>query len=179
MFEIIKNWTPANRRFLIIGLTLTISAQMLVLAAEYLSSVWPLWFGTPVILKTAPIDPRSLFRGNYVRLNYDISSINKGLTGEHFKRGEVAYVSLKEEDGIFFASDLHREKPESGVYIRGRVVSLGSSYRVKYGIEAYFMPKKKALKAERSVRQGANALVYLLDNGKAAIAKLNCKSGDC
>ncbi len=173
MFEAIKNCTPANKHFLVIGLTLTISIQMLVLATEYLSSVWPLWFGTPVILKTAPIDPRSLFRGNYVRLNYDISNIKKSLTQEHFKRGEVGYVTLKEEDGIFIATGLHREKPESGVYIRGRVTRVGGRYRMKYGIEAYFMPKEKALKAERSVRQGANAEVYLLGNGKAAIAKLN------
>ncbi len=179
MFEVIKNWTPSNKRFLIIGLTLTISAQMLVLATEYLSSAWPLWFGTPVIFKTTPIDPRSLFRGNYVRLNYDISNINKGLTEEHFKQSEVGYVTLKEQKGVFIATGLQREKPESGVYIRGRVKSLGDSYRMKYGIEAYFMPKEKALKTERSLRQGTNAEVYLLGNGKAAISKLYCKSGDC
>lgn len=172
MFEAIKNWTPANKPFLVIGLTLTISFQMLVLATEYLSSVWPLWYGTPVILKTAPIDPRSLFRGNYVRLNYDISNINKGLAQEPFKRSEVGYVTLKKEGGIYIATGLHREKPDSGIYIRGRVTSVGGSYHMKYGIEAYFMPKKKASNAERSVRQGANAEVYLLGNGKAAIAKL-------
>ena len=44
MFRAIKKWTPANKHFLAIGLTLTISAQMLVLATEYLSSVWPLWY---------------------------------------------------------------------------------------------------------------------------------------
>jgi len=53
------------------------------------------------------------------------------------------------------------------------------AYRMKYRIEAYFMPKEKALIAERSMRQGANAEVYLLGSGKASIAKLNCKSGDC
>jgi len=179
MFEAIRNWTPANKRFLVIGLTVTISAQMLVLTTEYLNSVWPLWFGTPVILKTAPVDPRSLFRGNYVRLNYDISNIKKELTKENLKRGEVGYVTLKEEEGFFTATGLQREKPESGLFIRGRVTGTGGSYRMKYGIEAYFMPKKKALKTERSVRQGANAEVYLLGNGKAAIAKLNCESGDC
>jgi uncharacterized membrane-anchored protein len=179
MFKAMKNWTPANKKFLVFGLTLTISAQMLILATEYLSSVWPIWFGTPVILKTAPVDPRSLFRGNYVRLNYDISSIDEGLTEEQFKRGEVGYVTLKEKEGVFVATGLKREKPESGVFIRGRVMNVRGRYRMKYGIEAYFMPKKKALEAEKSVRQGANAVVYLLNSGKAAIAELNCISGDC
>ncbi len=179
MFRVMKKWTPANKRFLVIGLTLTISAQMLVLATEYLSSVWPLWYGTPVMLKTAPIDPRSLFRGNYVRLNYDISSINKTLAKDDFKPGEVGYVTLKEEEGVFIATGLHREKPDSGVYIRGRIKGERNGYLLKYGIEAYFMPKEKALKAERSVRQGATAQIYLLSSGKAAIAKLQCNSGDC
>ena len=66
-------------------------------------------------------------------------------------------MTLKEEEEVFIATGLYREKPKSGVYIRGRIASVGSGYRVKYGIEAYFMPKQKALAAERSVRQGANA----------------------
>lgn len=179
MFRVCKNWTPANKRFLAVGLTLTISTQMVVLATEYLSSVWPLWFGSPAILKTAPVDPRSLFRGNYVRLNYDISTIDKELTSERFKINEVGYVTLKEQEDVFVATGLHHEKPQTGVFIRGRVKGVDSGYRMKYGIEAYFMPKEKALKTERSVRQGAHAEVFLLDSGKAAIAALHCISGDC
>ncbi len=154
-------------------------SQMLVHATEYLSSVWPLWFGTPVILKTAPIDPRSLFRGNYVRLNYDISTINKNVTKKLFKRSEVGYVTLKEGEGFFIATGMYHKKPNSGVYIRGRIAGVGRSYRMKYGIEAYFMPKENAQRAERPVREGAHAEIYLLSSGKAAIATLNCKSGDC
>ena len=95
----------------------------------------------------------------------------------NFAHGDVFMVGAY--IGFFIATGLHGEKPKSGIYIRGRVTSVGGGYRMKYGIEAYFMPKEKALKAERSVRQGANAEVYLLGSGKAAIAKLNCKSGDC
>ena len=179
MLEIVKDWNPANKRFLVIGLTLTISFQMLVLVTEYLSSVWPLWFGSPVTLKTAPVDPRSLFRGNYVRLNYDISTIDKGLTQEDFKKNSVGYVALKQEGDVFVATGLYHEKPDSTLFIRGRVVPQRNSYRMKYGIEAYFMPKEKALLAEKSVGQGANAEIYILPNGKSAIAKLNCASSDC
>ena len=179
MLDIAKKWTPANKRFLAISLTLTIGFQMFVLATEYLSSVWPLWFGSPVTLKTAPVDPRSLFRGNYVRLNYDISTIDKDLTKENFKKNALGYVTLKEEGGVFVATGLYHKKPESTLFIRGRVVGEGNAYRMKYGIEAYFMPKEKALRAEKSVRQGANAEIYILSSGRSAIAKLNCTSGDC
>ena len=179
MREIFKTWTPANKRFLAIGLAITISAQMMVLVTEYLSSVWPLWFGNPITLETTPVDPRSLFRGNYVQLNYAISDIRKNLTHEDFKPGEVGYVSLKEEDGLFVATALQREKPETGIFIRGRVKKVQPDYRLKYGIEAYFMPKEKALETESSVRGGAQAEIYLLNNGKAALSKLICPKGDC
>ena len=179
MREIFKTWTPANKRFLALGLAITISAQMIVLVTEYLSSVWPLWFGNPITLETKPVDPRSLFRGNYVLLNYTISDISKSLTHEDFKPGEVGYVTLKEEDGLIVATALQHEKPETGIYIRGRVKKVKPDYRLKYGIEAYFMPKEKALQTEKSVRGGAQAEIYLLSNGKAALSNLVCPKGDC
>ena len=174
MLKGIGNWTPANRRFLAIGLALTIGAQMLVLAGEYLGSVWPLWFGRPVILETTPIDPRRPFRGNYVRLNYHISWLDDNLTDETFRRSEVAYVTLEEVDGAHVATGLSHKKPASGTFIRGRIESDIAGYRIRYGIEAYFMPKEKALSAEESLREGgASAEIYLLGNGKAAIAGLD------
>lgn len=45
----------------------------------------------------------------------------------------------------------------------------------KRGEVGYVTLKVKALQAERSVRQGASAELYLLDSGKTAIAKLNYK----
>lgn len=180
MIKQFKNWTPVNRRFLVAGLSLTMLLQVTILATEYLSSVWPLWFGTPITLKTAPVDPRSLFRGNYVRLNYDISTISSLDTFQTFKDGEIIYVTLKKDDEYLVATSLHRDKPLSGIFIRGRIAhATAGGYRIKYGIEAYFMPKEKALKAQHSLREGALAVIYLLGNGKAAIAQLHCKSGDC
>ncbi len=174
MPDTMKNRTPASKRLLIAGLILTIIFQFTILAAEYLSSVWPLWFGKPIALKTAPVDPRSLFRGNYVLLNYDVSTVSKLMGDYSFKRGEVAYVSLTKNDTYFVATSLHRNQPKSGTFIRGRISSnTGGSYRVKYGIEAFFMPKAKALKAQKDIGKGATAVIYLLDNGKAAIAELH------
>ncbi|HRX49419.1 MAG TPA: GDYXXLXY domain-containing protein, partial [Spirochaetota bacterium] len=56
--------------------------------------------GTKVMLKCIPVDPRSLFSGDYVRLNYGISEIRKGETeAEHkkfdeFSEGDTIYVAL-------------------------------------------------------------------------------------
>ena len=167
-----KVFTQHPKRTLGLGLALAVCFQITVLATEYVGSVWPLWYGTPITIKTEPIDPRSLFRGNYVRLNYAISSIDANRVQGRFKRGDVGYVLLAEHEGVHEAVGLFKEPPKEGLFIRGRITSTGHQYRLKYGVEAFFMPKEKALAAERSVRDGAKAEVFITDSGKAAINKL-------
>lgn len=170
---------PLGKRWMLAGLVLTLVLQLSVLAAEYLSSVWPLTYGQPVLLKTEPIDPRSLFRGNYVRLNYTISQLDKALAEAPFRQHEVVYVVLRPEGDYHVATALRREPPAQGPFIRGRIRwDRGERYRIEYGIEAFFMPRQKALAAEAAVRsKEAAAQVYLLDNGRAAIAVLICEGG--
>ena len=54
--------------------------------------------GTPVLLETEPIDPRSLFRGDYVRLNYIISRLRPSeLKGDDkFERHDKVFVELQQ-----------------------------------------------------------------------------------
>jgi uncharacterized membrane-anchored protein len=55
---------------------------------------------TIVILETRPIDPRSLFRGDYVRLNYEINELQLDkLSGDQsFKRNDTIYVVLQKQN---------------------------------------------------------------------------------
>jgi hypothetical protein len=39
------------------------------------SHAWPIWTGETVYLRTRPVDPRDLFRGDYVVLAYDIDRV--------------------------------------------------------------------------------------------------------
>lgn len=48
---------------------IAILVTMLVLHA------WPIWAGRPVYLKVVPVDPRDLFRGDYVVLGYDLNRL--------------------------------------------------------------------------------------------------------
>lgn len=65
--------------------------------------------GTEVLLKTAPVDPRDLLRGDYVILTYDISTISTtSVTGTRPDTGEVArlHVRLKPgADGFWMVSE--------------------------------------------------------------------------
>ena len=166
-----------NRSWIMRGLIAAVLLQLGILATEYVNSVYPLWTGQEVRLKTVPVDPRSLFRGNYARLNYDISNIT--LQEKEYppamRRGEIVYVKLKQdEDGVHVFDGASLSKPDMGLYIRGRIQTprwtrTASPYRVHYGIEAFFAPKEKALALEKDLRRGAVAIVMVANNGKAAL----------
>lgn len=166
-----------SRKRLILALAAVVALQISVLAAEFINAVYPLWNGRPILLQTHPVDPRSLFRGNYALLNYDISEIpGDDINQERTPRnGEVVFVKLKRDaGGIYRYHGAGLKKPQQGVFIRGRIKNYSSGnpaskYRVKYGIEAFFAPKEKALALEKRLRKQAFAKIMVAEHGKAAL----------
>ena len=165
-----------SRQRIVLGLLAAVLFQGAVLAGEYLSAMYPHWTGTEVRLKTVPVDPRSMFRGNYARLNYDISILPKELYQgpQSLRENEVLYVSLnKDKDGLYEASEITLHEPSKGLFIRGRIKNrrwtTSGEFRIKYGIEAFFAQKEDALALERELRDGGVAVVMLAANGKAAL----------
>ncbi len=173
------------KKFTIVrGLMVVVVFQVLVLAGEYLVAVYPLWTGEPVVLEIVPVDPRSLFRGNFVHLDYEIAILDETAVAEgiKLKKGDVAYLQLQELEGVYRAKKICPDKPDQGVFIRGRVERFyvdddgEVSLSMHYGIEAYFAAKNRALEIEDRFRarmsQGdamAYAQVRIAPNGKAAI----------
>ncbi len=166
-----------SRQWIMRGLIATMLLQVGVLTVVYLNSVYPLWTGEEVRLETVPIDPRSMFRGNYVRLNYEISEINmlEAMKARTLRWNEVVYVKLRPgKNNVHVFDGASFTKPETGLYIRGRLQSpygpeTSQPYQMRYGIEAFFAPKEKALALEDQLRDGGIAVVMLADNGKAAL----------
>jgi len=169
-----------SKKTITTGLAVVILLQIVVLGSEYLGAIYPLWTGEEIKLKTTPVDPRSLFRGNYARLRYDISTIEwKDLRGKKGpRRGEVVYVKLNPTaDGLYVFGGVSLEKPESGLFIRGRVQRKHSRrrnvmYDIRYGIEAYFAPKEKALALEKDLWGGGVAIVMIAGNGRATLKEV-------
>ena len=169
-----------SKKTITTGLVIVIVFQIMVLAGEYLGAIYPLWSGEEIRLKTVPVDPRSLFRGNYARLRYGISSIEGKYLSEKkdLRNGEVVYVKLKPDaDGLYVFDGVSLKKPESGPFIRGRLQGKHSQrkdvfYNVRYGIEAYFAPKEKAQALEKKLRNGGVAIVMIAGNGKASLKKV-------
>ena len=109
--------------------------------------------GAEVLLKTAPVDPRDFLRGDYVVLNYDISSvpvqtISGGIPAEPGER--TLWVRLKkQQDGFWVVTESSFNalppQPETVIlrslpfYSAG--LAAGDSIRVEYGIERYYVPE--------------------------------------
>lgn len=137
--------------------------------------------GREIVLDTVPVDPRSLFRGDYVILNYAISGLDASTPGGNgkFRRGEPVYVTLeKPEEGGWRAAAVSGSFPEKTgtdeIVIRGRVTyGGGSNIRIKYGIESYFVPEGEGRELEQLVRDSKlQVLVAVANDGEAAIKGL-------
>ena len=161
-----------TRRLTTASLGAAIAFQLLVLVGMVANAAMPLWIGTEIRVKTVPVDPRSMFRGSYARLRYEFGTLPEGALSAAggLRVGEVPYVNLKPG-----ADDLHEfagatlEPPAGGVLLRGRLVSASEPLRVKYGIEAFFAPKDRALKLESDLRDGGVAVLMVTGGGQAAL----------
>ena len=107
-------------------------------------------------LQTVPVDPRDLFRGDYVVLRYEISRVrtaDRDTSMADLKRGDAVYVALIERGGgHWVVSDVATAPDESwGRFLRGTVVGIapqGGGIEVEYGIEQYFVPEGEGLAIE-------------------------------
>ena len=149
-------------------LVLIVILQTLVLVSMVGMKQWTLNTGTPIVLETRPIDPRSLFRGDYVRLNYAINTLRLAELplDREFKKHERIYALLKKADPYWKPISLHHERPvilPDHVVIKGEVVGVSNRrwnremrsweeidhVRVHYGIENYFVPEGTGRELER------------------------------
>ncbi len=107
--------------------------QLLLLAGIIGYRQFWLATGERVRLRTTPVDPRDLFRGDYVRLSYEISTLDLDrLDGDDkFDRNEKVYVVLRQDaDGTFRPVSTLDTPPRGGErFIRGRVLSQSEGTR--------------------------------------------------
>ncbi len=155
-----------------VALGAAIALQLLLLAGMVVRAAMPLWIGTEVRVRTIPVDPRSMFRGNYARLRYEFGTLPDDALGEAegLRAGEVVYVSLAPGEGgehVFAGASL--ERPAGGLFLRGRLLGGSAPLRVGYGIEAFFAPREKALKLEAELHDGGIAVLRVTDGGRVAL----------
>lgn len=147
--------------------------------------------GTEIILKTAPVDPRDLMRGDYVRLRYEGISVVEGALLKDSWPEKDSYVPLwlalePGEDGLATVKSISLEKPAqaspNAVYLKSKPVMLYGpdhprtgqvSLSLSFGIERYYVPEGEGLEIEaaRNARRTTVA-IRVSKGGEPQIARL-------
>ncbi|MBX3578046.1 MAG: GDYXXLXY domain-containing protein [Rhizobiaceae bacterium] len=144
--------------------------------------------GQEILIKTAPVDPRDLFRGDYVRLGYDISNIATDVITDKggmatTTAGPIYVMLLRQPDGFWTVRSASFAKPETAVpadqaMIRGEVedgwsLSPGTTIGATYGIERFYVPEGDGLQIEQDMREHTFSILAAVDdNGTAQIKAL-------
>lgn len=172
----------ARWRLPLVGLVA--AAQALVLAYMVFDRESLLAHGREITLDVRPVDPRSLFRGDYVILSYDISRVpNELFQGNAPRPGDRVYVRLSRAgDGAWKPAGVTKVFPANPG--ADDVVLLGiadarwwnvtkDSTIVTYGIESFFVPEGSGRAIEAEIRPGkVQANLVVGANGTAAIKAL-------
>ena len=145
----------------LLALAALVAAQALLPLALIGWNELALASGTHVTLRTAPVDPVDLFRGRYVALSYELTSLDAP-----YPAGTVVYVPLRDAGQAWIASGPPTRSKPGGTVIRGRVTDSGLSF----GIERFFVDEDEAPRLERAGPLLAD--VVLDDDGGARITGL-------
>ncbi|WP_439272408.1 GDYXXLXY domain-containing protein [Pseudochrobactrum sp. HB0163] len=173
-----------TKKQLLIAAVIAALLQTGVMLAGVLQRINILRNGTEVVLRSLPVDPRDLMRGDYVTLSYDISRIPVNMIrGEppHKSGLNYLYVILaKEPDDSWklqraqFTMPDRTEKNE--IILRGEIEAPIQAYDensripVVYGIERYYVPEGEGLALEQAQTEGTVDIVLSVnDKGIAAI----------
>jgi uncharacterized membrane-anchored protein len=134
--------------------------------------------GVDVVLKTVPVDPRDLLRGDYVILSYDISTIPADkVTGGFPTEATDAQLSVRLEkqlDGFWGVAEASFSAlaPKDGTVIARSAPfyfypapdSQQASLNVDYGIERYYVPEGEGKVLEEARNASALSVTARVDD---------------
>ncbi|MBS3137098.1 GDYXXLXY domain-containing protein [Candidatus Woesearchaeota archaeon] len=131
-----------------------------------LYSSWPLIFGETIVLETRPVDPFDVLRGQYIVINYEISTIP---LLKNAVLGDSVYVVLQEnENKTVEYNSTSFIIPSRGYFIKGTVRNIADDrMTLEYGIEQYFFERN----AEFTM-QNLTVAVKISSSGRAKISEL-------
>jgi uncharacterized membrane-anchored protein len=171
-------WRP------VIGIALSALAQTAVLGWMIYERISLINSGREIVLPIVPVDPRDLFRGEYVQLAYPAARVPTGLFSAQAPAlsSTPFFVTLQQNgDGnwspINVTQQLKPAAQDSQVVLKARRREHwwppSGEVTVNYGIERYYIPEGKGLELEGLARNRKLAAVIAVDaKGNAAIKGL-------
>jgi uncharacterized membrane-anchored protein len=174
----------AARRNLWLGIGVVAAVQAAVLCWMIYERAHLLSSGREIVLEVVPVDPRSLFQGDYVTLNYPISRVDMP-SGAQLHHGAVIYVTLqKTANDTWTVAQTSTAPPATTspdqVVLKGRVQyfsaatdKLPAQSSVDYGIETFFVPEGTGHELEKLIgNHKLFALIAVDGDGNAGIKGL-------
>lgn len=140
--------------------------------------------GQTVLLKVVPVDPRDIFRGDYVTLSYEISSLDKAIfdqeiASKDFQSKDSVYVTLVKQGKDYKAKKVTQKKPAEGIFIKGVItgrswITEDEKIQMNYGLDAFYVPEGTGTKWEELARnESLYAEIKVDKNGDSLITKLS------
>ena len=174
----VLGWLKTWERKILLG---TVMAQLAILLGMIALRAAPLVTGQTVLVRVEPVDPRDLFRGDYVILSYDFSRTSpETIAGLSTKErgnwrkleGRPVYVTLvPDSNGVHYrAEKVSVVKPANGLFLKGQMERYGS---LKFGIESYFVQEGTGRVYEQAIRdRKLSAELAVSPSGQAALRRL-------
>jgi len=136
-----------------------------------------------VLLRIMPVDLSAVADGGDIELTFDISKINfsQKLYGSRLpQESETVYVKLTQSGRYLIGSDIYRVRPESGVFIRGKIKILkrllgfrDSDISIIYGIESIAVADEDRQALIEAIESASASVEVDIDAvGKARIENL-------
>lgn len=160
-----------------------------ILIGMTVTPLYTLMTGEEVILRTIPVDPTDLFRGDYVVLRYEAEEIPSSLISKEVRteldnggyETEV-YVPLELKDGVHTPTEVLLTKPNSDLYLKGKFNYIGPSWDsgiegrevayISYSLDKYFVEDNTGLDLEEASRNGNILAKVKVKNGYAYLVDL-------
>jgi uncharacterized membrane-anchored protein len=172
--------------------------QVLFLVGMIMFNYSVIWWGKEIQLEIVPIDPHSLFSGEYVALNYKISDLELGKLefvapsdsadlNEYFTRNSRVYVQLRQNGESWQATRVSKNRDDMGdsLFISGRVLYYESliyneygkqvsdpHLRVTYGIESYYTEEGESMRYQNLGADRVRVRVAVDQFGRAQVVGL-------
>ena len=158
-----------------------VGLQFVLLVGLTIQPVLTLTTGRVVTLQTKPVDPYDMFRGDYVRLSYDMS--NFPVPFEVSDNSDI-YATLSPTGQYWKPRAISANKPvllEGEICIKGKIKKQYGRTQLHFGIEQVYVPEKtgrkaeesKALKVDLAVDKNGNAVIKRVMNGSETIYDAN------
>lgn len=156
---------------------IAVAAQAVLMLVGLVSPLAVKTTGATVFLETQPIDPRSLFRGDYVTLGYAVgdSILSQEMAMESRETGKPIYVTVTiERPAQFVEANLERPDLEPGqVCLVGRIRRFGDQGTVDFPqIAQYFVPEGEGREIERRVGENLLAEIKVSSRCNAVLVGL-------